>query len=93
MKFTGIGVAILELICFYKVSNHFLETNINLTTIDSISYYWLMFTVYSKLKSELTLFIYDKPYWCNYNNSWMYNYEYGLTGTEGSAIESNFYKN
>lgn len=45
MKFTGIGVAILELICFYKVSNHFLETNINLTTIDSISYYWLMFTV------------------------------------------------
>ena len=50
-------------------------------------------TVYSKFKSQVTLFIYDNPYWCTYKNSWIYNYEYGLTGSEGSAIESKLYKN
>tara|TARA_Y200000002_G_scaffold309087_1_gene265474 strand:- start:840 stop:1151 length:312 start_codon:yes stop_codon:yes gene_type:complete len=47
-------------------------------------------SVYHYARPHISLYIWDKPYWNG--NTFMYNYEYGITGSEGSAIESNLRK-
>ena len=41
----GINLAIIELFLFYQVSSNIMNDYPILTTIDEISYYWIMFTV------------------------------------------------
>lgn len=45
MKVLGYKLAILELFIFYIFSNKFLNTYSNLQIINTISYYWYMFTI------------------------------------------------
>jgi len=45
MKFTGISIAITNLLIFYKISLVLRENVLILQEINNISYYWLMFTI------------------------------------------------
>lgn len=45
MKLSGIILAIIELFIFYNVSKKIRIDHVSLYQIDTISYYWLMFTV------------------------------------------------
>ena len=45
MKFTGISIAITNLIIFYKISLEIKNNLLTLKEINNISYYWLMFTI------------------------------------------------
>ena len=48
--------------------------------------------VYKPSNKYVALYIYEKPHWNDIYNSWRYNYDYGLTGSDGSAFESQLIK-
>ena len=48
MKITGVTAAIIELIIYFYISHH-LRNNYNYTGIDTLSYYWITFTILTGL--------------------------------------------